>query len=353
MTGTVYAGVGHWQASSPKVRTYGFFRRRGGDDGWQALTDGLPENPEVRAIELHPGDPGTVLAGTQDGVYRSDDGGDTWTSLALPGEMRTVWSIAFDPRDADTVFVGVEGFAIWRTRDGGAAWERLDVPAPGGIPECPFATRVTRIAIDPNRPDRVYAGLEVLGVVRSLDGGDSWDDVSGDLLALAAANEHLQSGLLTGDPHEGMVDIHAISVSRKEPGKVYLANRMGLFSTEDAGESWTELGIGRFSPVTYARDIYVSSHDPERVFAALSPASVSDAGALWCSDDGAQSWRRFDADLPIGATLMKVAESPLDPGRIYCGARNGQVFGTEDAGATWRDLPLPDGVSGIYAMACA
>ena len=353
MTGTVYAGVGHWQASSPKVRTSGFFRRRGGDDDWQALTKGLPENPEVRAIELHPRDPATVLAGTQDGVYRSDDGGDTWTSLALPGELRTVWSIAFDPRDSDTVFVGVEGFAIWRTRDGGAEWRLLDVPAPGGIPECPFATRVTRIAIDPNRPDHVYAGLEVLGVVRSLDGGDSWADVSGDLLALAAANEHLQSGLLTGDPHEGMVDIHAISVSRNQPGKVYLANRMGLFSTENAGESWTELGIGRFSPVTYARDVYVSSHDPERIFAALSPASVSDAGALWCSEDGARSWRRFDADLPIGATLMKVAESPLDPAMVYCGARNGQVFGTEDAGATWRDVPLPDGVSGIYAMACA
>ena len=51
---------------------------------------------------------------------------------------------------------------------------------------------------------------------------------------------------------------------------------------------------------------------------------------------------------------MKVAESPLDPAMVYCGARNGQVFGTEDlSGATWRDVPLPDGVSGIYAMACA
>ena len=352
MTGTVYAGVGHWQASGPQARTCGFFRRRAGDGDWQALTRGLPPDPEIRAIELHPDDPEIVLAGTQDGVWRSADGGESWESLGLPGELRTVWSIAFDPSDSDTVFVGVEGFAIWRTRDGGGSWRRLDVPAPGGIPECPFATRVTRIAIDPNAPAHVYAGLEILGVVRSLDGGDSWADVSGDLLALAAANEHLQSGLLTGDPHEGMVDIHAISASRAEPGKVYLANRMGLFVTGDAGAHWSELGIGRFSPLTYARDVYVSAHDPERVFAALSPASVSDAGALWCSEDGARTWRRFDSDLPIGSTLMKVAESPLDPAMIYCGARNGQVFGTEDSGATWRDIPLPDGVSGIYAMAC-
>ncbi len=49
---------------------------------------------------------------------------------------------------------------------------------------------------------------------------------------------------------------------------------------------------------------------------------------------------------------MIIAQSPADPARVYCGARAGQVFGTEDGGATWRDLPLPDGVSGIYAMAC-
>ncbi len=353
MTGTVYVGAGHWQASAPGVRTCGLFRRVPGDDLWRPLTRGLPADPEVRAIAVHPDDPGIVFAGTQDGVYRSDDAGDTWASLDLPGPHRTVWSIAFDPHTPETMFVGVEGFAVWRTRDGGAAWQRLDVPTPAGLPEMPFPTRVTRIAVDPGDADRVYAGLEVRGVVRSLDGGDSWSDASGDLLALADLEAHLQSGLLTGDPREGMMDIHALAVSRAAPGRVYMANRMGLFRTDDTGEHWSEIGIGRFSPLTYARDVCVSPHRPERLFAALSPASVSDEGALWCSDDDARTWRRFDADLPIGSTLMTVAESPSDPARIYCGARGGQVFGTEDAGATWRDLTLPDGVSGIYAMACA
>jgi len=352
MTGTIYTGVAEWQRSGPGICTHGLYRRRDGDAGWQSLTKGLPANPEVRAIALHPDNPEILFAGTQKGIFRSDDRGDSWTSLGLPGPLQTVWSIAIDPRDARTLFVGVEGFAIWRTRDGGDDWQRLDVPAPGGVPAMRFPTRVVRIVIDPKAPDHVYAGLEVDGVVRSVDGGDSWTDVSGDLLALAEANERLQSGLGTGDPREGMVDIHALAVSWTEPDTVYLANRMGLFLSGDGGMHWSELGIGRFSPLTYARDVQVSPHDPVRYYAALSVAAVSDAGSLWCSDDGAETWRRFDADLPINSTLMIIAQSPVDPARVYCGARAGQVFGTEDGGTTWRDLPLPDGVSGIYAMAC-
>ena len=352
MAGTVFTGVGKWQGSSPDVTTHGFFRLRPGESGWQTLTDGLPANPEVRAIALHPTQPDTVFAGTQAGLYRSDDGGDTWRSLGLPGPLQTVWSIALDPRDAGTIFVGVEGFAVWRSRDGGAHWQKLDVPTPGGIPEMPFPTRVVRIVIDPSEPDTVYAGLEVHGVVRSRDGGDSWRNVSADLLALADANAVLQSGLVTGDPKEGMMDTHALTVSPAAPGAVWLANRMGLFRSDDRGEHWADLAIRDYSPLTYARDVRVSPHDPRRCYAALSIAAVSDAGSLWRSDDGAQSWRRFDPELPIASTLMVVAESRSDPDTVWCGARAGQVFGTEDGGRSWRDLPLPAGTSGIYAMAC-
>lgn len=352
MTGTVFTGVGKWQGSSPDVTTHGFFRLRAGETDWQPLTAGLPEHPEVRAIALHPDNPDTLFAGTQAGVCRSDDGGDSWRSLGLPGPLQTVWSIALDPRDPDAMFVGVEGFAVWRTRDGGAAWQKLDVPTPGGVAEMPFPTRVVRIVLDPSDGDTVYAGLEVHGVVRSRDGGDSWQDISGDLIALAKANDHLKSGLVTGDPVEGMMDTHALTVSPAEPGSLWLANRMGLFCSADHGSHWAELGIGRFSPLTYARDVQVSPHDPQRYYAALSIAAVSDAGSLWRSDDGARSWRRFDADLPINSTLMIIAQSRSDPDTVWCGARAGQVFGTEDGGATWRDQPLPAGTSGIYAMAC-
>ena len=85
------------------------------------------------------------------------------------------------------------------------------------------------------------------------------------------------------------MDTHALTVSPNQPGTIYLANRMGLFRSSDRGDHWSELGIGRFSPLTYARDVQVSPHDPGRYYAALSVAAVSDAGALWRSDDAAGS----------------------------------------------------------------
>ena len=133
MTGTIFTGTGNWQGSGPGIRTHGFFRFRDGAADWQPLTNGLPDDPEVRAILVHPDDPLIVFAGTQAGVYRSEDGGDSWRSLCLPGPLQTVWSIALSPSDPETMFVGVEGFAIWRSRDGGATWLQLDVPTPGGV----------------------------------------------------------------------------------------------------------------------------------------------------------------------------------------------------------------------------
>lgn len=351
MAGTVYAGVAGFQGTASGVRSHGLFRLAGGNGAWQELTEGLPNKVEVRCLVLPPGRPGTIYAGTQDGPYRSDDGGETWRSLGLPGPDRVVWSIALHPKDPDTIFVGVEGFAIFRSRDAGQSWQKLPVPTPKGGPQMTFATRVVRIVINPDDADEIYAGLEVAGVVRSRDGGDSWHDVSGDLLALAR-HDHLKSALVSGDPNEGMMDTHALTVGRSHDGIVFLANRMGLFRSADKGKSWREIGIGRFSDLTYARDVQASPHDPNRLYAALSIAADSEAGALYRSNDFGETWRRFDENLPIQSTLMIIAQSRADPDRVYCGARRGQIFGTEDGGKSWREAPLPDGVGGIYALAC-
>jgi photosystem II stability/assembly factor-like uncharacterized protein len=111
------------------------------------------------------------------------------------------------------------------------------------------------------------------------------------------------------------------------------------------------MAIGRFSPLTYARDIKVSRHDPRRIYAALSVAAVSDEGSLYVSNDLGASWARFDRGVAMTSTLMIIAESPLDPDRVWCATRRGQVFGTTDGGTTWREYQLPDGVEGVYALA--
>ena len=68
-----------------------------------------------------------------------------------------------------------------------------------------------------------------------------------------------------------MLDGHALACSAAAPGTVFLANRMGLFRSEDGGSHWQDVDVGRFSPMTYGRDLRVSPHDPKVLYAALSP----------------------------------------------------------------------------------
>jgi hypothetical protein len=89
----VYAGA----------ETGGLFRKAVDDAHWQALTHGLPQPTEVRAIAVHPQNPEIVFAGTQEGPYRSHDGGDSWERLDFPGPERVVWSLTFHPSDARTI----------------------------------------------------------------------------------------------------------------------------------------------------------------------------------------------------------------------------------------------------------
>ncbi|HUN52134.1 MAG TPA: hypothetical protein VMU42_13505 [Candidatus Sulfotelmatobacter sp.] len=345
----VYAGAAAWQAGKP---AHGAYRLEVANGRWARLEAGLPDGVEVRSIAVQRGTPGTVYIGTQEGPYRSTDGGDSWHHLPLPGKERIVWSILIHPRDSRTLYVGTLGTTIYRSRDGGESWRELKVPVPQGLVRMSFPTRVVRLAIDPNNVDEIYAGLEVGGVVRSLDGGETWEGCNEGLLRFTE-DPRFKSRIVSDTDTEGMMDSHALAISPARAGTVFLANRMGLFRSRDRGTTWEEMGIGRFSPLTYARDVKVSAHDPRTLYAALSVAAVSDAGSLYRSTDLGESWQRFDHDVSIESTLMIVAASEADPKQVYCASRRGQVFGTEDGGATWRQYRLPDDAEGIYALATA
>ena len=150
-----------------------------------------------------------------------------------------------------------------------------------------------------------------------------------------------------------MMDTHATTISASRPGTLIHATRMGLFRSDDKGETWTEMGIGKHSPLTYARDVQVSVHDPDTIYAALSVAAVSDAGSLYKSTDFGESWSRFDSDVSVDSTMMHIGQSAASPDCIFAGARRGQIFGTEDGGNSWTQMELPSGVQGVYAVACA
>ena len=350
----IFTGAGAAPSREGVLLRGGLFRCTAGDNGWQALDAGLPDNAEAHVILVHPTDPDVIFVGTQDGPYRSADGGDHWQRLGFPDRGVMIWSLTIHPTRPNVMYAGAAPIALYRSLDGGETWHLLPKAISPAHCERPgFDSRVLRITVDPNRPDDIYAALEVSGVLRSSDGGETWTDMSAPLIKLAE-QPHLQSNV--GGRHcghcEGMLDSHATAISPAAPDTVFLGLRMGLFRSDDRGVTWYDTEIGRFSPLTYCHDIVVSPHDPRVVFTCLSPAAFSNAGSLYRSDDLAQSWRRVDHGIEANSTLMAVSVHPSDPAQIYCVARGGQVFGTEDAGDTWRESPLPGGVEDVYAVAC-
>ena len=342
----IYAGV--WGTKDGGIG--GLYRAEAGGERWERLSNGLPDL-NVQAVTVDPNDPDVVYAGTADGPYRSSDRGAHWERLGFPDRDMGIWSIAVHPSQPKTLFAGASPVAVYRSDDGGDNWRRMaDPPLPERV-KMPFACRVMRFAPNPTQDDEVYATLEVGGAMRSRDRGESWEDCSADLVKLAE-QPHLKSRIVSDTEIEGMLDGHAMTMTAADPGAVFLAVRMGLFRSEDQGRSWQDMEVGRFSPVTYGRDIRVSPQDASVMYACLSVAANSSFGSLYRSDDVGKSWKRVDEGTSPRSTLMAVALHDRDPNQVYTAARNGQVFGTQDGGKSWTEFPLSAQVKQVYALAC-
>ncbi len=342
----IYAGVGGYYGGN-EGHLAGVFRRAAEDAHWQQV---LAE-PEAYTIFVHPRDPNIVLAGTKDGIYRSADRGATFKRANFPDSGVQIWSFLPDPADARHLLAGGSPVSIYRSNDAGATWTRQAQPQLPDRGKAPFAVRVMRLARDPNRPHEIYAALEIGGVMRSTDGGESWSDCSDHLIRLSIDEPRLRSKIVSDTEAEGMLDGHAICMSAADPEGVILAARMGLFRSTDQGKFWEDLRVDRFSPFTYGRDIKVAPQDPSTLYACLSVAASSKDGALYRSRDIGKTWQRFDKVKPHG-TLMSVGLHHSDAKQVYIAARYGEVFGTVDGGESWRETPLPAGVQHVYALAC-
>jgi photosystem II stability/assembly factor-like uncharacterized protein len=311
-------------------------------EGWDLLTRGLPEAPAIRAIASHPERPETVYVGTQHGLYRSTDHGGRWEKLDVPDHGLPVWSLMFDPRDARVLYAGYENCEIFRSEDGGERWHQLPVSvrfpevtvAPGANP----AKRVLELAANPANPDEVYGAIEVGGVIRSLDAGEHWENVS--------HGQYL---------NDDTVDMHGVLVSRWRPGTVFAAARAGLFSSTDQGRHWASARLEPLNPKghTYCRDIREVPGDPKTLWVAAGAAFRSDVGALFRSNDGGLNWSRVGMGVKPKSTMFAIVFDERQPSRMYCATSGGEVFASADGGENWAERPLPAGATQVYAMACA
>ena len=155
----------------------GLYRKEAGDSRWEKLAKGMPPSPQARAIAVHPNDASTVFVGTQRGVYRSKDGGDSFERMNMT-EGRIVWSIKFHPHDSDIMFLGTEGAEVFKSTDGGENWQYMSTIANPDAVQMAFATRILGIGIEAGDTNQMYAALEVGGAAHSSDGGKTWTMVN-------------------------------------------------------------------------------------------------------------------------------------------------------------------------------
>lgn len=209
-------------------------------------------------------------------------------------------------------------------------------------------SRIMSLAYDPADPSKVYGAVETSGFIVSEDGGESWEDRSGALMALVDQDPSLRSKINVQDDYEGILDAHCVRVSPARPGTCFYACRMGLFSTGDGGASWRNHDIRRFADFSYTRDMRIAANDPETIYLALSIASRSDSGALYRSDDLGESLVRADTTVQAVSTIMGMGASPTDSDKMVYVTRGGQVHWSADGAATWHAKQLPADAGDAY-----
>ena len=168
---TVYAGT------SGEPPFGGVFGSLDSGGHWTAMRNGLPHHA-IGSLAIDPQNTATVYAGTYGGgLYKSTDGGSSWSAATSLGWLQ-VYALAVDPNVPTTVYAGTrtngEGYpagGVYKTTDGGATWTISNSGLRSSGPNVPF---VMALALDPQAPATLYAGLSTGGVFKSTDGGASW-----------------------------------------------------------------------------------------------------------------------------------------------------------------------------------
>lgn len=312
----------------------GLYRLAPGAESWEELTNGLPDDPIVPGVAVHPSNPSIIYAGTQNGPYRSTDRGDHWERLDYPALAPPVWTFLFRPRDPQVMYAGTAPGELYRSANGGDSWNKLDLPMGADEVSMAFPTRVIGLTADPNFPDEMYAALEVAGVMRSTDGGDSWESITGSLA-----------------PSEDTLDLHGVQCTAASPRTVFITTRVGPFIGPDQGSEWIPIDFGQFSEITYTRDLYAAPHDPNMLYVSIGAAARSKQGALYRSRDLFRTFEPVGAGISAESTMMAVRVNSREPSHVFCAARDGQVFGSVDDGATWSSHPLPEKAKEVRGLA--
>ena len=306
------------------VGTVGQGILRSGDAGetWAraGIGTGLHSDALVRTLAVHPNRPNVVYTGTDKGLYKSDDVGQSWELIDSALSEYTVWALAIDAQNPDLMYAGTgtptpAGF--FRSKDAGQTWNKQSMEAAAecmavGVP------RVTGIAIDPADAQSIWVGLEVDGLRHSADGGDTWATVNHGAI-----------------PNP---DIHNVAVTAGPPRTVVVLVNNDVYTSTDNGDSWDCVGVRESFEMKYPRGVNVQPGNPNVIFMTMGDTTPGTTGAVLRSKDTGKTWETLTLPVEPNTAMWVVNAQPSNPQIILAGSRYGYLYRSDDGGDSWSKL---------------
>lgn len=329
----------------------GFFKSTDGGRTWR-------ESKELKAEAVHslaqsPTKPDVLVAGTNNGVYRSDDAGETWTKLPTTGMTNTnIESLAIDPRNDKVIYAG-SWHLPFKTTDGGQTWRKINK---GMIDD----SDVFAIEIDGRNPDHIIASA-CSGIYESKDGGETWRKVQGipsssrrtrDIMQHPSRPEIVFAGTTEGlwrstrGGADGswtlmtskQLEINAIAVHPDNPEVVYVGtNNYGVMISRDGGRTFAMSNDGFSGRLIYA--VVADRERPGRIYASTINTTTG-GGFFFVSDDGGMTWQPAMRNMPKQLITYAILQDQRDANVIYLGTNMG-LYRSLDRGISWSAVTAP------------
>lgn len=331
-------------------------------------TDGghrFKESKELKNEALHSlaqssYDPNVLIAGTFNGIFRSDDSGTSWEQLPTsntPGLFH-VESLAIDPTSSNIIYAGT-WYLPYKTTDGGKTWSSIK----NGIID---DSDIFAIDIDPRDRSHIIASA-CSGIYETRNSGNSWKKVQGipsqsrrtrailqhpsiPGVVFAGTTEGFWRSERGGDADSWMVttsrqlEINSIAVHPSNPQTIYIGtNNYGVMISNDGGKSFAPSNGGYSG--RFANAILSDREKPNRIYATTINTTTG-GGFFFVSDDAGQTWRPSMRSMPSRLIGYSILQDGVDPNLIYLGTNLG-VYRSMDRGASWSPVwsgaPVADG----------
>jgi photosystem II stability/assembly factor-like uncharacterized protein len=335
----------------------------------------------VHHLVRDPRDQGTLLMAARTGhlgptVFRSTDDGKTWKEASQPpafakapeGQKGRVvdhvfWLAPGHPREPDVWYAGTSPQGLFRSEDAGDTWQSVagfnDHPMrpkwTGGEQDgTPDGPKLHSILIDPRDPNHMYLGMSSGGVFESVDQGHDWKPLNAGCRADFLPDPYPEYG---HDPHR-------VLLHPGEPDILYQQNHCGIYRMDRQEGTWVRIGenmpkeigdIG-FPLALHPRDphtAWVFPMDGTEVWPRVSPGGKP---AAYVTRDSGRTWQRMDRGLPSSQAWFTVKRQAMtadahEPLGIYFGTTTGEVWASTNEGAEWSCIArhLPE----IYAVESA